>query len=197
MSLKSQDIAVREVRAFLDMHSVGLHQDVPGWLVPRALASTIHTRVLAAAITKDEQRRKHHEETATAKLARLVKDATRNLAAFYACGELFDMLVDDALPIPDELSRFAKSVISGDRRPPRKPGPKANLGRDSIICECVMIAAQHVQPTYQDNATKVTAVEVVSWCLPDYGVRLESAGIAGIWKKYRFERKASITKGTN
>lgn len=204
MSLKNQDLAVREVRAFLDRHSAGLHQNAPDWLVPRALASTISVRLLAAVITSDEQRRKQHEDSAASKLAELIKDASRNLAAFYACGELFELLMDEGLPIPDELGRFAKSVITGDRAPPRKPGRKASLGRDSIIFECVLIAAQYDLPLYSSASRPTTAVEVVSWCLPDYGVNLDSAGIARIWKMDQSYRKAVATnkkshaaKGTN
>lgn len=181
MSMQMEDKAEAEVRAFLELYGWALHDPLPDALLPRSMASGVHVRLGSASIAKDADRRQHHESSAADMLDKLLSDAEKDPIAFKACGELIHMLADDSLPIPDNLSRFAADILRGEKTAPKKPKRTKHekLGRDSIIVECIFIAAGYVRPVYKSNG-HITAVDVVSRCLKKHGVHLEPNSIARI-----------------
>ncbi|WP_222593861.1 hypothetical protein, partial [Halomonas halophila] len=108
-------------------------------------------------------------------------------------GELIEMLMQDGIAIPSSLGKFAADVFRGRSLKSKRGRPKfGNLGRDSIIHECVAIAGEYVRPYYQDDAA-ITAVVIVSWCLPDYGLDDDAMGVEGITRV--FKKYESIQSG--
>lgn len=181
MSVQMEDKAEAEVHAFLDLYGWALHDPLPEELLPRSKAAEVHVRLSCASIAKGDEKRQHYEDIAAEMLDKLLSDAEKDPTAFKACGELIHMLADDSLPIPDNLSRFAADILRGEKTATKKPKrtKHENLGRDSIIVECIFIAAGYVRPVYKSNG-HITAVDVVSRCLKKHGVHLEPNSIARI-----------------
>tara|TARA_R110000850_G_scaffold83815_1_gene179827 strand:- start:587 stop:1213 length:627 start_codon:yes stop_codon:yes gene_type:complete len=185
-AIDNQEKAERAVREFLDLYGHGLTGESLSWVVPRSKASEVHVRLLAAKLANEGQRREYHLEAAIAKLDSLLAGAKSNPVDRMALADLIDMLVQDDIPCPENLLKFTASIYRGEMKLKSPPGraKHENMGRNSLIHECVLIAGNYVKPDYQDDKN-ITAVVIVSWCLPDYGLSQDVLGVEGITKIFK------------
>lgn len=173
MSVEIQDKAEAAVRAYLDEYGQGYDELLSLEDEMRLLGPAAAIRGFMGFEANSKCSDIAHESGKEwrSRLDALLENAETDLSAYLSCAELIETLPLDGIPVPPGLGRFAARVIRGEVKSPSKRNQpkKGKPTQDLIIRGCVNLAAAYGLPQYGDSSRAISAVEVVSWCLEDYG----------------------------
>lgn len=167
------DKARAEVAGFLDLVADHLRDENAG---PSARAARVASRY-------------HPTE---AGVAPLIVRARECPVAFDACVSLFDHLIQNDQPIPDNLLLMARDAMGGRIKRPAKRGRDGmkNWGRDSAILTAIGIAREHDVALYaHGNDTHGTVCTIVADALAEHGVHLSRDAVESVWQKHHGGKK--------